>query len=679
MSIGFSKQKTISIIVYLLLSSLIVVFSIGYMAFSAFERQEEEWLNLIEDSDLRYIREVIGKGRWHIKDGFLYVNDTCLGNGTKEKSNVGIFSDYAEKTGAHCYIYKRCSDDIEGWIDDPEVLSGKYYAGHYLCVCDSMNNASDTYVGWPVSKSIADTVEKNGICNKTDYYKSANGIVLRSFRIVGVKDSDDDSQNGDYVALIAVVRNLDDSETFIEKTSLHVALISIALIIIFGLGLCRLFSTQIKDIDKLIVYLSSIGTERFKNEPIVLSNGMMSEIANAVNSMVSALQEKDRLQKELKVAAGIQKSMLPNDFNIFEKYKEFSVCADMVPAKEVGGDFYDVFMTDENHLAMVIADVSGKGVPAAMFMAVTRTLIRNSIIAGITVDKTFTKVNAFLCNDNKEEMFVTAWLGILNLETGHLTYANAGHNPPLLYCNGKFEYMKMKSGFVLAAMDGYQYKQYELQFEPGDKIVLYTDGVTEATDINGSLFGNRRFVELVNENKNKSPNELIDVIYANVNEFQKNVEQADDVTVLAIEFNKKMNLFACEKEFDSNRKQLDEAITFVEAYLEELECSMKFIMQVSTAVEEIFLNIVDYAYKIDKGKITVAIGHDEAENSVILRFTDTSYAFNPLELKNPETNLSAEERSEGGLGIFMVKNIMDNVDYKRFGEKNILTMKKKIS
>ena len=140
-----------------------------------------------------------------------------------------------------------------------------------------------------------------------------------------------------------------------------------------------------------------------------------------------------------------------------------------------------------------------------------------------------------------------------------------------------------------------------------------------------------------------------------------------------------MNLFACEKEFDSDRKQLDEAVAFVESYLEELECSMKFVMQISTVVEEIFLNIVDYAYKIDKGKVTVAIGLDKTDNSVILRFTDTSYAFNPLELKNPDVNLSAEERSEGGLGIFMVKNIMDSVDYKRSGEKNILTMKKKIA
>ncbi len=674
MSIGLTKRKTISIIVYLLLSGLTVVLTIGYIAFSAFERQEAEWLDLVEDADLRYIREVVGKGQWHIKNGFLYVDDTCLGDGTKEKSNVSILRDYADKTGAQCFIYKRCSDDIEGWIEDPEVLSGKYYAGHYLCVCDSKNNASDTYVGWPISKYIADIIEKDGICNKTEYYKSAKGIVRLSYRVVGVKGSDND----DYVALMAVGRSLDDSETFIEKTSLHVALITIALIIILGLGLCRIFSTQIKDIDKLIIYLSSIGTPGFKNEPIALSKGMMSDVATAVNGMVSALQEKDRLQKELKVAAGIQKSMLPKDFKIFEKYKEFSVYADMVPAKEVGGDFYDVFLADENHLAMVIADASGKGVPAAMFMAVTRTLIRNSMLSGNTVDKTFTKMNAFLCNDNKEEMFVTAWLGILNLETGCLVYANAGHNPPLVCCNGKFEYMKMKPGFVLAAMDGYQYKQYELQLEPGDKIVLYTDGVTEATDINGNLYGNKRFVELANENKNKSPNEMIDVIYSDVNNFQKNVEQADDITVLAVEFNKKMNLFAYEKEFDSDRKRLDEAVAFVEAYLEELECSMKFIMQISTVVEEIFLNIVDYAYKIDKGKVTVAIGRDEIDNSLILRFTDTSYAFNPLELKNPDTNLSAEERSEGGLGIFMVKNIMDSLDYKRSDEKNILTVKKKI-
>ena len=125
MSIGLTKRKTISVIVYLLLSGLTVVLTIGYMAFSAFERQEAEWLDLVEEADLRYIREVVGKGQWHIKNDFLFVNDTCLGDGTKEKSNLDIFSDYAEKTGAHCFIYKRCSDSIEGWIDDPELMEEK--------------------------------------------------------------------------------------------------------------------------------------------------------------------------------------------------------------------------------------------------------------------------------------------------------------------------------------------------------------------------------------------------------------------------------------------------------------------------------------------------------------------------------------------------------------------------
>ncbi len=243
-----------------------------------------------------------------------------------------------------------------------------------------------------------------------------------------------------------------------------------------------------------------------------------------------------RTEAELNVASNIQRDMLPNIFPTFPERDDFDIYATMEPAKEVGGDFYDFFMVDATHLAIVIADVSGKGVPAALFMVIAKTIIRNQAQSSSSPADIFIRANEQLCENNGEGLFVTAFLGIIDLETGVMTYANAGHNPPLLrHADGDYEWLKVRPGFVLAGMEGIRYRQFEVQLMPGSSVLLYTDGVTEATNAALELYGEARLSEAVNADmaKDMPPAELLPYIAGKVGEFVNGAEQADDITMLS--------------------------------------------------------------------------------------------------------------------------------------------------
>lgn len=245
-----------------------------------------------------------------------------------------------------------------------------------------------------------------------------------------------------------------------------------------------------------------------------------------------------RIESELNLATDIQANMLPNIFPAFPDNNEFDIYATMQPAKEVGGDLYDFFMIDDKHVAVVIADVSGKGVPAALFMVVSKTIIKNYAQMSLEPADVFTKVNSVLCENNKAGLFVTGWLGILNIETGKLIYANAGHNPPLLMQSGSFEYMKSRPGFVLAGIEGYTYKQSEIEIKPGDRLFLYTDGVTEATSAEQELYGETRLQEYLNEHLDDNLVDTLKGVRADIDGFVGEAEQFDDITMLVLEFKK---------------------------------------------------------------------------------------------------------------------------------------------
>ena len=227
--------------------------------------------------------------------------------------------------------------------------------------------------------------------------------------------------------------------------------------------------------------------------------------------------------------------MLPDSGCARRDREEFSLYASMTPAKGVGGDFYDFFLTDEDHLVVLIADVSGKGVPASLFMVVAKTLLQSRIEGSSTLAEAVSAVNERLCTVNKNGMFVTAWIGVLELSTGLLTYVNAGHNPPL-FGNGKkgYEYLKERSGFVLAGMEGMAYQQKTLQLVSGDALFLYTDGVTEANDEQGSLYGESRLLALLNSHAQEKTQQLAETVWKDVQDFQGEAEQFDDITMLAL-------------------------------------------------------------------------------------------------------------------------------------------------
>ena len=247
--------------------------------------------------------------------------------------------------------------------------------------------------------------------------------------------------------------------------------------------------------------------------------------------------EKERISTELSLATQIQASMLPHIFPPYPDRHEFDIFATMEPAKEVGGDFYDFFLIDDDHLCLVMADVSGKGIPAALFMMISKTILQSCAMLGQSAAEILTKTNEALCSNNQAEMFVTVWLGILEISTGKLTCANAGHEYPVLKRrNGVFELYKDKHGLAVGGMEGYRYKEYTLQLEKGDKLFLYTDGVPDATDTAENMFEKEQMIAALNTEPDAKPEKLLSNVRRSVRDFVKDAEQFDDLTMMCIEY-----------------------------------------------------------------------------------------------------------------------------------------------
>ena len=324
---------------------------------------------------------------------------------------------------------------------------------------------------------------------------------------------------------------------------------ALALIIFCVVLLVRRFSRQLTaPLTALGQDVQAISSGDLDHRAEIRSNDEIGDLAVSFNNMAASLKqhiehltavtaEKERIGAELDVATHIQKSMLPCIFPAFPDRKEFDIYATMNPAKEVGGDFYDFFMVDDTHLAVVMADVSGKGVPAALFMVIGKTLIKDHTQPGKSLGEVFTDVNNMLCDSNSEGLFITAFEGVLDLVTGEFRYVNAGHEPPYLCKQGEdFEAYKIKAGFVLAGMEDLRYREGSLQLMPGDRIFLYTDGVTEATDGAGRLYGSERLHRVLNANLDAGPETLLPTVKADVDQFVGDAPQFDDITMLCLAY-----------------------------------------------------------------------------------------------------------------------------------------------
>ena len=247
-------------------------------------------------------------------------------------------------------------------------------------------------------------------------------------------------------------------------------------------------------------------------------------------------KERDRLQSELEVATVIQHSLLPELTAAYPGRAEVEVRGSMQPAKEVGGDFYDVFFVDKDRLAFVIGDVSGKGIPAALFMANSKITLQNCIRDIPALGEAVATANNALCARNEADMFITLWVGVLDLQSGEITYVNAGHNPPVTVLNGEASYLTKKSGLVLAGMDGVPYKEHTLTLQKGDTVYLYTDGVTEAENAANELYGEDRLLTCFEQIKNSAPEEVIETIKQSVEVFVNGADQFDDMTMLCFKW-----------------------------------------------------------------------------------------------------------------------------------------------
>jgi serine phosphatase RsbU (regulator of sigma subunit) len=263
---------------------------------------------------------------------------------------------------------------------------------------------------------------------------------------------------------------------------------------------------------------------------------MQARIVENTESLRNMTAEKERISTELNLASKIQKSMLPGKFPPFPEKKEFDLFASMTPARDVGGDFYDFFLIDDDHLALVMADVSGKGVPGALFMMVSKTILKNNAMMGKSVGEILAMTNNVICDNNDMEMFVTVWMGILELSTGKIMAANAGHEYPAIMKDHCFRLYKDPHSFVIGGMDGVRYKEYELQLEKGEKLFLYTDGLPEATNERGEMFGTDRMIDALNMHAGLNSKEILSGMKNAVDVFVGDAEPFDDLTMLCLEY-----------------------------------------------------------------------------------------------------------------------------------------------
>ena len=263
---------------------------------------------------------------------------------------------------------------------------------------------------------------------------------------------------------------------------------------------------------------------------------MQTRIVENTEKLRTMTAEKERTKTQLNLAEQIQKGMLPSVFPPYPERTEFALYASMTPALDVGGDFYDFFMIDEDHLALVMADVSGKGVPGALFMMVSKTMLKNSAMMGKSAGEILSVTNDLICASNATEMFVTVWMGILEISSGKITAANAGHEYPAVMKNGRFELLKDRHSFVVGGIEGARYQEYELQLEKGDKLFLYTDGVAEANNTAEEMFGTDRMIEALNTCAGASPEEILKCVTDAVDAFVGEAAQFDDITMLCLEY-----------------------------------------------------------------------------------------------------------------------------------------------
>lgn len=387
--------------------------------------------------------------------------------------------------------------------------------------------------------------------------------------------------------------------------------------------------------------------------------------------------EKERIGSELRIASGIQKGMVPKTFPPYPDRDEIACFGALVPAKEVGGDLYDFYIHDEKFF-FCIGDVSGKGVPASLVMAVTRSLFRTLSAHNNSPEVIMTLMNNAMSEMNENTMFVTLFIGILNLRDGTLYYSNGGHCQPVILGNGKTTPLEIEPNIPLGVMRGWQYSLQKIKLEPGNTVFMYTDGLTEAENIDHTLFGDDRLIQTLS-GAESTPKPLVQRMMDAVHKFVGNADQSDDITMLAVNFIKKMEDLPKSRSIvlHNDVRDVPQLAAFIESISESIGLDMSATMNINLAMEEAVVNVMKYAYpEGTHGDILVEA--NSSGNELTFAISDSGIPFDPTKNATPDTTLDAEERPIGGLGIHLVRNLMDSVEYNYIDNKNVLTLKKKI-
>ena len=404
----------------------------------------------------------------------------------------------------------------------------------------------------------------------------------------------------------------------------------------------------------------------------LVSHALNKRTYKLLMSEISVNNEQAKTKTELEVAKEIQLATLPSEI---ASSKDVEIVAELRAAKEVGGDFYDYFKIDNDHTAIVIGDISGKGVPAAMFMMKTITCFKNFVAPNKTPSQILKEVNAALYDNNHMQMFVTCFLAILNKKTGELEFANAGHNPPVIGSNFKYRFLKCNAGFILGGLQDAFVVDEKITLQPGETITLYTDGVTEARNEKGEFYGEERLLNLFNSRDFTCLVENHHALKDDMAKFTDNYEQSDDITVISLKFQGD-DCVVKENCFDGKLENVAKGLEFVERFCDEEKISLDFKNNLLVVADEIYSNIVKYGYDNNGGDVFTRLLFNRDKKEFVITIIDKAPAFNQLEVNNSPVEGDADAIQIGGLGILIVKKIMSRFAYDRINNKNILVLRK---
>lgn len=400
---------------------------------------------------------------------------------------------------------------------------------------------------------------------------------------------------------------------------------------------------------------------------------MQVSLREQIRRLVETTREKEHIESELHIARSIQLGLVPHSFSPFPQCERLDLFAMLRSAKEVGGDLYDFFIRDAR-LFFTIGDVSGKGVPASLFMAVTRTLFRMS--AGMTESpkEIVGTINDTIIKDNDECMFVTMFVGVLDLKTGELRFCNAGHNPAVITDMTGARFMKEAENIPVGVIGGYEFTEESIHLEDNQTLLLYTDGITEAENSNRELFGNKRLLSLLSEHADDTPRRHIERLAEAVEAFAVGMEQSDDLTMLSFRLRKSENPIE-QVTLTNQMTEIEKVTGIVERLGKSFNADSSLRDKLNLILEEALVNVISYAYpQGQSGEIELKIFGNTEKSEIIFRITDKGKPFDPTEVPEPDIDASLDQRPIGGLGIFLVRNLSDKIEYRREDGKNILTI-----